>query len=141
MFWFGEPQPSDAELAEGVRLVRLINTTRREHNLNPLTHLEILDNTAWIMVLEMLKLDYTKGSHLDTQGLWPSDRAKKVGYLASVTESLASNARSAQAALDSWMRKPEDRKNILRRDLWATGVAIHKNNYVQVFGTESSKYS
>lgn len=93
------------------------------------------------MVLEMLKPNYIKGSHLDTQGLWPSDRAKKVGYLASVTESLAPNVLSAKAALNIWMGKREDLKYLLRRDLIAIGVAFHRNNYVQVLGTERSDYS
>lgn len=131
-------QPSDKELGQGVRLLRLINGVREKHHVEPLTQLETLDNAAWQMVMDMLKFNHRKG-HQDTRHSWPNDRAKKVGYRwIPVAENLAYNVRSAQAAVDAWMANPEYRENILSRNFAATGVASRRNHYVQVFGPKRS---
>lgn len=129
-------QPSDSELGQGIRLLRLINKARLNKGRDPLTQLETLDTAAWQMVTDMLKANHRKG-HQDTQGSWTNERTKKAGYQwEPVAENLAYNVRSAQDAVDEWMKNPEYQENILSRDYIATGIAIHKNHYVQVFGTK-----
>ena len=138
MCWFGEPKPSDKELGQGYRLFRLVNAERQKHNLPRLMPLEALDNAAWKRARDMAKPNHKKGDQ-DTGGLYPNDRAKKAGYTSPISEARADNARSAKAVVGGWMTNPEDRKKLLRRDFTVTGVAFHRNHYVQVFGHDSRK--
>jgi hypothetical protein len=82
------------------------------------------------------------GHTIDNKSL--SDRVKEIGYkYLSIGENVAANQPTPEAVVDSWMKSPGHRANILNKHYTEIGVGIARDKngapyYTQVFGRPMS---
>jgi uncharacterized protein YkwD len=141
-----------------MRIHALVNAERVKHGLKPLKYSEKLSEIARGHSKDMAEKDYF--SHIDTDGLDPSQRAeragyniikkKKAGYRKGVGENIHESWKekeengvvtpvlpgieeAAKKAVDDWMNSPGHRANILNPDytLAGTGVSISKDKKIK----------
>jgi uncharacterized protein YkwD len=122
------------------RLVRLSNESRRKGDVGELEINPQLMRAAQLHADQMARLRMT--GHVIPEAPYPhlKDRIAAAGSRwASIGENLAAGQRSAEEAVDSWMRSPKHRENLLSPDFTEIGTgyavdAVGMPYYVQVFG-------
>lgn len=130
------------------RLISLVNQTRLDHNLPPVSLNTALNETATFKVNDMLANDYFE--HTSPAGITPWAWFRKAGYnYAYAGENLAINFSQTDDVFSAWMASPAHRDNILNPNFNEIGLAV-KNGPLQdhdatlavlVFGKQQSQPS
>nr|WP_055567782.1 sigma-70 family RNA polymerase sigma factor [Streptomyces atriruber] len=128
------PKPSGT--AEQV--VALVNTERSKAGCGPVTSNDKLATAATKHSADMAARDYF--DHTSPDGKDPGDRITAAGYRWSTYgENIARGQQSPASVMDSWMKSPGHRANILNCDFKELGVGIHNGSggpwWTQAFGT------
>jgi hypothetical protein len=131
----------DLERARAEVLAR-VNEARKKAGLVPLRSNPRLDQAAQRHAEDMLARGYF--AHESPEGQTVRERARAAGYdWRNIGENLAENQRSVDEVLDTWMRSPGHRHNILNPDFRELGVGLalgrsgrgYRVLWVQAFGT------
>lgn len=120
-------------------VLRLTNEAREKQGLPPLRLNESLTKAAQAHADDMAKKGYF--SHEAPDGTDMVVRIDRVGYrYRGIAENIAMGQRSPQQAVDSWLKSPGHRRNMLNGAYRDLGVGVTKDSkgvlrWVQVFGT------
>lgn len=121
-------------------LVQLSNRQRSRAGLEPLRVNRQLTRAAQTQAEQAVAQD--KLAHVLPRARYPKpeDRLRAVGYSWSAfAENIAYGQRTAEAAVEAWMKSPGHKKNLLNRDYTEFGIGYAMDGrgrpyYVQVFG-------
>jgi uncharacterized protein YkwD len=124
------PDATAASSSTTRTLFRLLNEERTSHGLRPLRHSAALDEAARWQSHDMVARTYF--DHQRPGGPTLSQRIHKSGYLTgaqswAIGENIAwgTGAYSTpQSIMDSWMKSPGHRANILRRRFEHVGIGL-----------------
>jgi uncharacterized protein YkwD len=131
----------DLDRARAEVLAR-VNAARKPAGLAPLRSNSQLDQAAQRHAEDMLGRGYF--AHEDREGKTVRERARAAGYdWRNIGENLAENQFSVDEVMDSWLRSPSHRHNILNPDFRELGVGLalgrsgrsYRVLWVQAFGT------
>lgn len=138
-----EPKISDGQsIVVGVpfddQIIELTNKYRKEKGLDPLVESSALNNAAQGKADDMLERDYF--AHTAPDGTKPWYWFKKVNYdYIYAGENLGECYGSAEELVDSWIKSPGHRANILSPFYEEIGIGITERPrclmVVQLFGT------
>jgi len=121
--------PSDFASLEADLLAR-VNQFRREHHLITLQRRSDLDRVALAHSLDMARRGYF--SHESPEGRNPLDRLQASGVddMVLAAENLGKTTQSDPSAriVDSWIRSPDHRANLLAPALNFTGIGIARGS-------------
>lgn len=130
------PSPTAFE----VQVLALTNAEREKRGLRPLKFHPALMNSARWMAEDMAIKGYF--DHRDSLGRGVGARAEAFGYdFRMVGQNIAAGHRTAEEVVESWMKSPGHRENILRPEFRDIGVAYlpaqgstYRRYWVQDFG-------
>lgn len=124
----------------------LTNAERKKEGLAPLKRNDRLDASAQAHVVDMQRRDFF--SHTNPDGLQPTDRIKKTGYLDitvencncsgwryAVGENIAKGQQTPEEAVRDWMASPPHRAAILSPEYTEIGIGIIGDLWAQNFGS------
>ncbi|MEV7192456.1 sigma-70 family RNA polymerase sigma factor [Streptomyces sp. NPDC093510] len=120
------------------QVVALVNTERAKAGCGPVRSNGKLATAATKHSADMAARDYF--DHESPDGTDPGDRITAAGYRWSTYgENIARGQQSAASVMDSWMKSPGHRANILNCDFKELGVGVHNASggpwWTQAFGT------
>ncbi len=128
------------------RVLELTNGERKKEGLPALKRNNRLDISAQAHVVDMQERDFF--SHTNPDGLGPSDRIKKTGYLDitienckcsgwryTIGENIAKGQQTPEEAVRDWMASPPHRAAILSPDYTEIGIGIIGDLWGQNFGS------
>ena len=116
-------------------LLALVNDTRADNGVPPLTLSCPLNQAAQVHLEDMIENDFF--SHTGSDGSSAQDRILAAGYGSGFFgENIAGGYRSAQSVFNGWMSSSGHRENILRSGFDHMGLAYDSNTHlwVQTFG-------
>lgn len=135
--------PSLPQLREQV--LKLVNNTRAEYGLLPLSYNSQLEQSAQGYADKMMKEGFFGHTAPDGQVL--KDRISASGFYDrsfsndcmcmkgyALGENLARGPKTAQEAVDAWMKSPDHRAAILNADYTYLGIGVNAGIWVQHFG-------
>jgi uncharacterized protein YkwD len=129
------------------QVLSLVNQLRTRSGLQPLTYHTQLNASAQKYAEDMARRGFF--SHVSPSGEMLKDRVTASGYYDrsyssscfcvkgfAIGENLARGQKTAQAAVDSWMKSPKHRAAILNADYTQTGIGVMPESalWVQHFG-------
>ena len=133
--------PLEARLDDPTVLLEAVNAIRREHRLRALEPRPDLAKVARAHARDMAQRGYL--SHVSPEGKDPLERARSAGLdgFRLLAENIgASSVRGDRhrAVIESWLRSPEHRRNLLHPAFNTTGIEIIETPagetlYVQLF--------
>ncbi|MFI1676219.1 sigma-70 family RNA polymerase sigma factor [Streptomyces sp. NPDC020607] len=120
------------------QVVALVNTERSKAGCGPVRSNAKLADAATKHSADMAARDYF--DHTSPDGTDPGDRITAAGYRWSTYgENIARGQQSPASVMDSWMKSPGHKANILNCDFKELGVGIHNGSggpwWTQAFGT------
>lgn len=128
---------------DGLRVLELVNSTRKQNSLNDLIWNEKLANAAQIKAEDMVKYNYF--DHTSPSGVkaWNFINNEKYSYF-TAGENLAIDFNTVETATDAWKKSPTHLANILNKDYTEFGFASLQNSngsnlYVQIFARPKSQ--
>ncbi|MEU8677673.1 sigma-70 family RNA polymerase sigma factor [Streptomyces sp. NPDC048560] len=129
-------QPAPSGLSEQV--TALVNSERTKEGCGTVRSNEKLTTAASRHSADMVARDYF--SHTAPDGSDPGDRITAAGYRWSTYgENIAKGQRTAADVMDSWMKSPGHRANILNCSFKEIGVGVQDSSggpvWTQAFGT------
>ncbi|MFD4633510.1 sigma-70 family RNA polymerase sigma factor [Streptomyces sp. NPDC058284] len=132
-----DPVPPKPSGAAG-QVVALVNSERAKAGCGPVRSNGKLATAAAKHSADMAARDYF--DHTSPDGTDPGDRITAAGYRWSTYgENIARGQQSPASVMDSWMKSPGHRANILNCDFKEMGVGIHNGSggpwWTQAFGT------
>ncbi|CAI5729780.1 unnamed protein product [Peronospora destructor] len=105
-------EPSSSPYDWHVEMLDLVNQQRAANGVRPLCMNKKLQTAAQVHSTDMAT--HNCMNHKGWDGSQPQDRVKTAGYVATTTgENVASGQQSVRAVMDSWMKSPKHRANIL----------------------------
>ena len=108
---------------EGAELLTRIDAERREAHRRPLVLDPRLSAAAQRHADDMLAQSYF--AHRDRDGKTVRERARAAGYeWTAIGENIALDQQSVKEVVESWMRSPGHRENILDRRYTQTGIGL-----------------
>ena len=118
-----EPQPQFAQW---------VSDLRAKHGLGPVRNNAKLQRTAELHAQDMAKRNFF--SHKGSNGSTVGKRSKKMGYrYCKISENIALGQKTAQAAMNDWIKSSGHLKNMLMRGGTEIGVArTSQNHWVMV---------
>lgn len=120
-------------IAQQSYMLQLVNQTRAQYGLRPLTEIVVLDNSAWIKANDEATHNYF--AHTNSSGGWFGIFFKQAGfYNAGIAENLGRGYPDSNALLQAFMASPEHRANILEPNATYFGFAEVGNYEVMHFG-------
>lgn len=133
------PQEAFALPVSQESIFNLVNNTRIENNLAPLTLEYRLTNTAIERAEDMIEKNYF--AHQSPGGKMPWDLALENNYdYTYIGENLGRDWGSAEEITRAWLQSSAHRENILNPNYSDTGIAVISNDrisiIVQIFGKE-----
>ena len=127
-------------------ILTLTNAERKKEGIPPLKRNARLDLSAQAHVLDMQSRNFF--SHTNPDGLEPTDRIKKTGYLDitvencdcsgwkyAVGENIAKGQQTPTEAIRDWMASPTHRSAILSPEYLEIGIGIIDDLWAQNFGS------
>ncbi|MFF5705018.1 sigma-70 family RNA polymerase sigma factor [Streptomyces sp. NPDC012794] len=131
------PAPGPAPAGVAGQVVSLVNSERAAAGCGPLREDAQLRDAAQRHSADMARRDFF--SHTNPDGADPGARTTAAGYRWSTYgENIARGQQTAQAVMDSWMKSPGHRANILNCSFKDIGVGIHSGSggpwWTQNFG-------
>ncbi len=131
-------KPSSADEAAKARVVELVNVERGKQGCGAVHSDSRLAAAAQGHSADMARRDYF--DHTTPDGVDPWERAKAAGYETPTGENIAMGQRTAEDVVDSWMKSPGHRANILNCDSKAIGMGLARNSggspyWTQMFGS------
>ncbi|MEC4017845.1 CAP domain-containing protein [Streptomyces sp. H27-D2] len=133
--------PAAAPVATGevARILQLVNKERATAGCRPLSADARLNRAAQSYTDSMAATGEL--SHTGPDGVELPERVKRVGFTwSAVGENIARGQTSAESVMDSWMKSPGHRANILNCDYRDLGVGVHRGDggpwWTQDFATE-----
>ncbi|MBM7173382.1 CAP domain-containing protein, partial [Streptomyces sp. G44] len=135
----GAPDPAPAPPSgTAEQVVALVNTERAKAGCGPVRSNGKLAAAATKHSADMAARDYF--DHTSPDGTDPGDRITAAGYRWSTYgENIARGQRTPASVMDSWMKSPGHRANILNCDFKELGVGVHNASggpwWTQAFGT------
>ncbi|MFD9515972.1 sigma-70 family RNA polymerase sigma factor [Streptomyces sp. NPDC059979] len=131
------PKPAPAPAGVAGQVVALVNTERAAAGCGPLKEDPQLRAAAQGHSDDMAARDFF--SHTSPDGTDPGQRTTAAGYRWSTYgENIARGQQTAQSVMDSWMKSPGHRANILNCSFKDIGVGIHQGSggpwWTQNFG-------
>lgn len=138
------PTTTDAFIYEEAQTVYLGNLARQDNGVPPLRWNNQLSQAArWFAWDSVENRPEPYCGHQDTNGQWPSDRARIFGYLGGAgAENAFCGWVTPQQAIDGWMNSPGHRANLLDPNSREIGLGFYRRTsdgrgYVaQAFGTD-----
>jgi uncharacterized protein YkwD len=122
-----QPLNSQAAVAE-------VNAFRARHGLGPLVLDARLSQAASMQSNTQARRSWI--GHRGSDGSKPRDRAVRAGYRPRiVAENVASGQKSFSDVMRNWEKSAGHRKNLLRPDVRAAGVAMAKNESGRAYWT------
>lgn len=122
-------QPLNAQAA-----LTEINTYRRKNGVRPLVLDARLSRAAAMHSKDQAKRG--RIGHSGSDGSMPKDRARRAGYRAKIaSENVASGQKSFSDAMYYWKRSSGHRRNLLRPNVTAAGVAMAKTQDKRAYWT------
>lgn len=125
--WGEDPSPLSSILGTGAHrakneeaVFRLANAARARAGLPALRAEDRLRAAARDHSRDMAKRDFC--AHENPDGLTPADRMNAKGYPAPGAENVARGQKTPQEVMDSWLKSPGHRANLLNPDFRALGV-------------------
>ncbi|NEA00812.1 CAP domain-containing protein, partial [Streptomyces sp. SID10116] len=134
-----DPKPAPQQPSgTAEQVVALVNTERAKAGCGPVRSNGKLATAAAKHSADMAARDYF--DHTSPDGTDPGDRITAAGYRWSTYgENIARGQQSPAAVMDSWMKSPGHKANILNCDFKELGVGIHNGSggpwWTQAFGT------
>lgn len=126
-------------------ILKLVNDIRAQNNLPALKHSTLLEQSAQAYADRMAKEGFF--AHVSPDGDTLKDRITATGYYDrsfsedcrcvkgyALGENLARGQKTAQEAVDAWMKSPSHRDAILNPDYADLGVGVSAGVWVQHFG-------
>jgi hypothetical protein len=137
--------PNNDELAQTLRLLKIVNAKRRQCRIRKtanLTLIDELDEIAWDLILMILTAS-RQVNRWTCNVQFMADLAKRKRYGGTVVANIfpkparvpKPDLRTVEAVVAVWMGHPECRGNIQNGKFEATGIAYRRGFYIQVFGT------
>jgi uncharacterized protein YkwD len=126
--YVGDVRRRDAE----DEVVRLTNKFRAEHGLRPVQISETLRRAARAHSADMSMRKFF--DHLAPDSRGPADRMRAHGYARPAAENIAHGQLSPREVLQSWIRSPGHRANLLIPDVSQLGVGLRDWYWTQNFG-------
>ncbi|GGM40025.1 hypothetical protein GCM10012275_08710 [Longimycelium tulufanense] len=130
------PKPPAPAADQGTtgKVIDLVNSERRQAGCGPVTTDARLADAAQGHSSDMAERNYF--SHTSPEGGTFVQRAKAAGYPSPGAENIARGQRSAEQVMDSWMKSPGHRANILNCGLRTIGIGLDTRGWywTQVFG-------
>jgi len=122
-------QPLDAQSA-----IVEINTYRKANGVRPVVLDARLSRAAAMQSKDQAKRGRT--GHSGSDGSTPKDRANRAGYRAKIaSENVASGQKSFSDAMYYWKKSSGHRRNLLRPNVTAAGVAMAKTQDERAYWT------
>ncbi|MEU3726809.1 CAP domain-containing protein, partial [Streptomyces sp. NPDC031705] len=131
------PAPGPAPAGVAGQVIALVNSERAAAGCGPLKEDAQLRDAAQGHSDDMARRDFF--SHTNPDGADPGARTTAAGYRWSTYgENIAKGQQTAQDVMDSWMKSPGHRANILNCSFKDIGVGIHSGSggpwWTQNFG-------
>lgn len=110
-------------------ILKGINAARRASGLKKLKLNATLSRVAQAHADDMIRRGYF--SHYSPNGAKPIHRVKQAGYNGcTVAENLSYSWKTADQAMDGWMKSSGHRANMLHRPMREVGIGISANNMI-----------
>ena len=124
---------SEREMEQQV--LALVNKTRAEYGLNPLTWAEDLAVVARAHSSDMIRRSFF--DHTNPDGKSPFDRIKAAGITyRTAAENIAYGQRSPEEVMNAWMNSSGHRANILNAKVKEMGVGAVRNSGGTIYWTQ-----
>lgn len=128
----GTQTPQDGEQAFAAQVVTLVNQARSEAGLSAFTADADLAHVAWVKAKDMEQNNYF--DHQSPTLGSPFELMAAYGITYSYAgENIAKGQRSPEQVVDSWMKSPGHRANILSANFTHIGVGFYEGHWVQLF--------
>mmetsp|Transcript_22179 Transcript_22179/g.33860 ORF Transcript_22179/g.33860 Transcript_22179/m.33860 type:complete len:277 (+) Transcript_22179:246-1076(+) len=115
-----------------MEMLRAVNDVRAQHRLPPLDYDDKLEQAAIAHTRDMVRQDFMSHHGSDGGQVW--DRVTRTGFpWSAVAENLASGQRDIPQVMDSWMKSPGHRVNILDPQHTHFGMCEMSYTWTQVF--------
>ncbi|MFJ6747534.1 CAP domain-containing protein [Streptomyces sp. NPDC091266] len=113
----------DTQSSAESQVLSLVNQERAQAGCSPVTADQELGSLAQRFSDDMARRDFF--DHTDPDGRSPWDRARAQGISNLGGENIAKGQANAQSVMDSWMKSPGHRANILNCEYKTLGVGVH----------------
>lgn len=118
-------------------MLAAVNEVRAQHGLSQLIYNDKLEQAARAHTCDMVQQDFMSHHGSDGGQVW--DRVTRTGYSwAAVAENLASGQRDIPQVMDSWMKSPGHRVNILDPQHTHFGMCEMSYTWTQVFAADKN---
>jgi uncharacterized protein YkwD len=115
--------PRSTESAAALQVLALVNKERSTSGCSALRSDDALADLAGAFSEQMADEGFF--DHTDPAGLSPWDRAAQAGVTNLGGENIARGQADAAAVMESWMKSPGHRANILNCDYTSIGIGVH----------------
>ncbi|CRK62107.1 Allergen V5/Tpx-1 related [Alloactinosynnema sp. L-07] len=131
------PVPPGADPAES-EVLAIVNTERSKAGCGPLRWHDTLALAARKHSADMAANNYF--DHNSQDGRSPFDRIKAEGYTKGGGENIAAGQATPKSVMESWMKSPGHRANILNCDFKELGVGMAKGGSYRIYWTQAFGY-